>query len=139
MLLKYLTHYWFKMSFIDNYKTIGKQFTDAYYQAIDQNLNSVSQLYCPNAYITMMGEEMVGFDKFVQRLRDYGVYRFQHRIQEVDPQPINEQYLLITVTGTVTADGLNYNRFSETFTLMRPDTFGGNTCHVKNHLFRLIA
>ena len=135
------------MSVYDNYRQIADEFVNTYYQTMDRDIAGVNQMYLQEACISLLGDEMVGFQNYLYRLQNtYSVFRFHHQIHEVDPQPIQEDVILITVTGRVTADGRNYNRFVETFTLVQEghnQGFGFQhnyqpTFYIRNQIFRMI-
>ena len=134
------------MNLHQSYKEIGKEFAHNYYSEIDRDLNAVGYMYYTDTYITVIGEEVLGYQAFIDTLHRYSVYRLHHQIQEVDCQPVTDDLMIINVTGQLTSDGVNYNRFSETFTLMRDgggsnlfgQPAGGNTFHIRNQMLRMI-
>lgn len=120
---------------VTQHKQIATEFVRYYYGNLSSSLGSVAPSYFSDSFFTILGEEGMGFGYYLQRMQLLGVQRLAYHSLEIDSQPITNEMLLIVVNGKVTADGINYNTFSETFTLVKDNL---NGFHIRNQILRLL-
>ena len=119
-----------------SYREITKEFCIQYYTMYDSSFMNLANFYAPDSCFTYLDEEIVGFYGLVQRLRQYGIWKFTHHHVNVNSQPLSSSAVLITVTGTISVNNsVLHNRFSETMVLQR---MNANKFYVVNTMFRLI-
>ena len=125
-----------------NYKELGNQFCQEYYQRCDTNFQSLVYLYKPESVFTYLDNECLGFNNLFQLWTNhYGINSFRHQIKSVNSQPLGTRSLLITATGLVGANMhlpgcQNMFPFVETFLLQKDNN---NQFHVYNTIFKILA
>ncbi|KAI9594598.1 nuclear transport factor 2 [Syncephalis fuscata] len=116
--------------------SVGKSFTDFYYNTFDTNRSNLSSLYRPESMLSFEGSPHQGAASIVEKLTSLPFQKVQHKVNTIDVQPSNLQSgsLLVAITGQLLIDDSPYPQlFNQTFQLI-PD---GGSYYVLNDIFRL--
>ncbi len=119
-----------------NYKRITEEFCRQYYSLYDNNFPGLSQMYKPESCFTYLDEEIQGFSNFVEKLRQFNIYKFTHQSVNVNSQPVGDRTVLIVVTGKLCVNNSTYEqKFTETIMLQRDDQ---NRFFIYHTIFKLV-
>jgi hypothetical protein len=121
-----------------NYKDIAKQFSKKYYENYDSDYNKLEAMYLPTAMFTYLEEEFLGFANFKKKLQQLNIKSFQHSLNTIDVQPINQDKLYIMMTGTMSVNGdFSRIKFSEFICLSKGSN--DNNFYISNTMFRIVT
>jgi hypothetical protein len=119
----------------NNYKTIAEDFCIKYYTIYDNNFMDLNNIYYAESQFTFLGNEIIGFSNFVNKLRDLGIYKFLHHNMNIVVQPIGPANLIITVSGFISLNSsLILNKFVETIFIQRDNN---NLLYVCSTVFKI--
>lgn len=120
-----------------NFKQIGEQFAQAYYQTYDAKQN-LATFYEENSLFTFEGQDIQGAQNIMQKLGSLGFQQVQHAVQKCQCQPVpgSPDKVLVTVIGDMMVNGSQKVKFVEIFQLMKKPT--GNW-FVLNNTFNVIT
>ena len=120
----------------DNYRYITEEFCKQYYNLYNSDFLQLANMFHKDCYITFLGEEMVGFNHYAEKLRQLNIYKFVHKTMQVSSQPVGQRTLLINVAGRI---AVNYSiedyRYSESILLQKDSN---NKFYIHNIIFKLI-
>jgi hypothetical protein len=122
------------VNIVTQHKQIANEFVRYYYGNLSNNLGSVAPSYFADSFLTILEVEGIGFGHYLQQMQLIGVQRLGYHIFNIFSQPITNDMLLIVVFGKLTANGINYEAFSETFTLVKDSQ---NGFHIRNQILQL--
>lgn len=119
-----------------SYKKIAFSFCQHYYQTWDTNFPMVSKLYISNPKITYFETKFNNIHSWVNYIKNFQkVWKFEHINFSVTAQPLDNNTILIQVSGTITVnDNVYWNRFSETLIIQRNIW---NKWYISNSIFHL--
>jgi hypothetical protein len=121
-----------------SYKDIAKQFSKKYYENYDSDYYKLEGMYLPTAMFTYLEEEFVGFANFKKKLQQLNIKAFQHSVNTIDVQPINQDKLYIMTTGTMSVNGdFSRIKFSEFICLSKGAN--DNNFYISNTMFRIVT
>merc|ERR1719230_288333 len=101
-----------------NFKQIGEQFVQHYYQTFDSNRQQLAPLYNNESLLTFEDEQHQGAPNIVQKLASLPFQKVQHQVVKCDCQPTVDGGVLIFVTGNlVVDDNQNPLKFAQVFQL----------------------
>lgn len=120
-----------------DYTQIGEEFRDVYYNLYDTNFFALDQMYDPKACITFMDDEFAGFTPFLNSVRGpRGIFKFDHSEVKTSTQPIGDSILLVTFTGLVNINNINFKRrYTETLILHK---INATQMTIINSVFRMM-
>lgn len=120
-----------------NFRQIATAFCNHYYATYDSDYYGLAELYTPNSCFSYQGDEVVGFDRWVNLMTNkYGYYGFRHIVYSIDAQPVGNMGLLVIVTGNLVLDNsLIGKKFTEAM-LLHND--GQNRFYVYHTVFRFV-
>jgi hypothetical protein len=120
----------------NNYNSIGLEFLKYYYRLWDNNFPAIGNLYCDNPAITYLDIDYTNFNNYMWSIRNQGIYKFSHWNYNWKCQPINNNSILIAVTGNIsTNDSIYCRKFTETIIIQR-DIF--DNWYILNTIFQLL-
>jgi len=118
------------------YKELTKKFCKDYYFTYDNKFPHLKSLYKPESMFTYLDDEIQGFNKYLQRIKDYGIKKFKHYKINVNSQPVGKSTLLISVNGQISINNSNKkNNFMETILLQKSND---NKYFIYHTIFKLI-
>jgi len=125
------------MALNPNYESIGKAFTDQYYQMFDNPATRAQLQALYNAEQSLMsfeGQQMQGSAKIMEKIQSLTFQKIAHLITAVDCQPMFDGGILINVLGQLKTDDDIPQSFMQNFVL-RPaqDSF-----FIEHDIFRLV-
>ncbi|EIW85474.1 nuclear transport factor 2 [Coniophora puteana RWD-64-598 SS2] len=120
-----------------DFKAVGKQFTEFYYQTFDSSRAGLKDLYRPNSMLTWESKEIVGAESIVEHLQNLPFQSVVHKITTIDAQPSSEdgRNILVSITGQLVVDeDIEHPLpFSQVFQLVQQ----AGSYFVFNDMFRL--
>ena len=120
----------------NNYEKLGEEFCKYYYSMFDQNFPGLSSIYIQNPCITFQDDKFASFEEFNRRMHNEGIWSFTHHEIKGNSQPVGQDGLLVTVTGTLSKNAsLVRHRFKETVLLHRD---GNNRFFIHNSIFKIL-
>ncbi|KAF9277520.1 Nuclear transport factor 2 [Mortierella alpina] len=115
--------------------TLAQQFIKYYYETFDSGRSQLAPLYRPTSMLSFEGNPTMGDAAIVEKLAGLPLDGLRHNISTQDAQPLENNGILITVTGQLLAPGeTNPQFFCQTFHL-KPD---GGSYFIQNDIFRLV-
>merc|ERR1712228_565828 len=112
----------------------GKAFVQHFYNAFDSNVDSLAGLYQPSSMLTFEGNQVLGSQAIIQKLKSFGAVK--HTVQTLDVQPSsNPNSIYLHITGMIQIGGDNPLHFTEFFSLV---STGPGAYYVHNVIFRLV-
>ena len=104
-----------------DYKQIAEDFCEYYYSTYDNNINDLSNLYKCDSIFTYLGQEIKGFDKLCNCIKNkHNIYKFDHIINNIYSQPLGKKTILITVLGIVKINNcIDEDKFHETIIIQK--------------------
>ena len=119
------------------YKDITKKFLKYYYNNYDNSFGKLNTLYKENSYFTWLKEEIVGFQNYINRLKQYNIKKFKHNNKiNYSSQPVGTNSILINVTGKISINNSIFqHQFSETIVLVRDKN---NKFYIPHTMFVLL-
>jgi len=125
------------MALNPNYESIGKAFTDQYYQMFDNPATRAQLQALYNSEQSLMsfeGQQMQGAAKIMEKIQSLTFQKIAHLITAVDCQPMFDGGILINVLGQLKTDDDIPQSFMQNFVL-RPaqDSF-----FIEHDIFRLV-
>jgi hypothetical protein len=123
------------------YHKIATDFYKYYYNLWDSNPLLIKDLYNNQnnqnnqTKITYMGYVFNNFNSLIYYLRSIKIYKFDHLSTCVTSQPIDDNTILINVTGTIAVNSIFFEKYSETILLNRNIW---NNYYITNSMFSLI-
>jgi len=125
------------MALNPNYESIGKAFTDQYYQMFDNPATRAQLQALYNADQSLMsfeGQQMQGAAKIMEKLQSLTFQKIAHLITAVDCQPMFDGGILINVLGQLKTDDDIPQSFMQNFVLKpAQDSF-----FIEHDIFRLV-
>lgn len=118
-----------------DYKKIAQDFCEKYYVAFDNNFMAIGNLCKNKTKFTFFRKEVMGFNKLFKLLQKHNIYTFKHHNIDVNAQPINDNSLLIHSTGSLSINGSNQKKYSETLILHKNTK---NRFYIKNLIIKFI-
>jgi len=123
-----------------DFKNIGQQFAQAYYQAYDsRNFQSLLSFYEAHSLFTFEDEDIQGATPIVTKLSQLGFQSVQHSVTKCKCQPVPgaADKVMVNVVGSMMVNGSQNVKFSENFLLSKkpPQTPGW---FVLNNTFSVI-
>jgi hypothetical protein len=120
----------------EKYKELTKDFCSTYYKIYDEQFSNLHKLYRSDAKFTYIDEEFSGFDSLLSRINGYNIFKFNHHSISANGQPINNNSLLLNITGTLSINtSPTKYKFSETLFLQCDNNNKFNVC---NTIFKFI-
>eukprot|EP01104_Vermistella_antarctica_P004814 TRINITY_DN15234_c0_g1_i1.p1 TRINITY_DN15234_c0_g1~~TRINITY_DN15234_c0_g1_i1.p1 ORF type:complete len:125 (+),score=14.03 TRINITY_DN15234_c0_g1_i1:130-504(+) len=119
-----------------DFKTIGKQFVDFYYQTFDSNRSGLGNLYQQNSMLTFENSEVMGRDAILQKLGSLKFATCQHVVKSLNFQPTPGNGVLVLCSGELKLDQSPPLAFGQVFHLM-PLPGNPNGYYVHNDMFSL--
>ncbi|KAL2008024.1 hypothetical protein VTN00DRAFT_8006 [Thermoascus crustaceus] len=119
-----------------DYKAVGEQFVNFYYQTFDTDRKNLAGLYRDHSMLTFEGSASQGTAAILEKLTNLPFQKVAHKVSTFDAQPSNEVGgILVTVTGVLLVDEeQNPHSYTQTFQLI-PDQ---GSYFVLNDVFRLV-
>jgi hypothetical protein len=124
-----------------DFRTIGTQFLTAYYNTFSTDIKALSNYYLPTALVTYMLEEYGGIEAIRNKFNTLQLQNPKHTIIKSSVQPVDENRILIMVTGTITESGQNswlvlkpeikVTNYTETFILINEN----KNWFIQHHIF----
>ncbi len=99
------------------HRRISEEFIRYYYRQWDNNFPAILNLYS-NPTITFLGHNMNNPYHIMNYFKRNGIYRFEHERVLGSSQPINNDSILINITGTIRFNNNRHN-FIETLVIKR--------------------
>ena len=123
-------------SLLGNYHEITKEFCKEYYSNFNLDHGLLSKYYKDNSLITFMDHEFTGFNQLNNFLNSQGVYNFKHYKFHVNPQPVNNDGIVIVVNGFLTlGNSPCLQRFNEVLMLKRDNH---NNFYICQSIFNIV-
>jgi len=118
------------------YRTVCENFAKTYYHMRDNKLNDMANIYKPNVMFTFMNDEIIGYNKFLERMYYYGLTKMTHHKIDITAQPINHKMVLISTVGTVSFNNSMFQKkFAETVILQ---AYEGNKLLIRQSIFKIV-
>lgn len=121
----------------NQHSVISSEFCKNYYGTWDNNFPMIRNLYSEESMISFLGNEFHSFDQVFDWVKSQGIFRFSHLNITGTSQIINNNSILINVTGTINIQGY-YGSFNHYFVETLIIRNGCNRWHITNSLFRLV-
>lgn len=119
-----------------HYRIFSEEFFRYFYNLYDTNYAGLHFFFSKNSTLTFSNEEYCGYNDLLFRLQQKGIMKFTHTNLSINAQPVDNRFLLATVTGVVSINNsFLQNRFVETILLQRDD-YGKVT--IFNMMFRVL-
>jgi len=123
-----------------NYKYIGENLVEQYISIYDSmDYRQLDSCFHPNAKITFIEEEMVGFNAMLNTAYyNHGIVKFDHQINSIDTQPLGDTTVMIMITGLIAVNSnfVDVRHFSEVILVNRQSS---GAYVIINSILRLIA
>lgn len=125
-----------KIDVQNSFRQIAEEFCKYYYTVYDNNFLELANLCLPNTLFTYMDEELIGFNRLVEKINKHYIYKFHHKQININFQPVGNNGIIILSTGTISLnDSIIENRFTESILLEMDDK---NRFFIINNLFKII-
>ena len=119
-----------------SYTTIAMNFCNFYYTNYDNNFASLTALFSDNAHITFQGEEFLGFNNYITKLKQFSIVRFKHDTVNCVVQPITPDKIMISSHGYIHINNAtNKHVYIETLVLQK-DIF--NNFSIVNNIVKIL-
>merc|ERR1740139_1124425 len=104
-----------------NFKAIGDQFAQQYYQIYDSNRQGLGQFYEAQSLLTWEEENVQGQQQILQKLTTLPFQQVQHQVSSCQGQPVlgSPDKVLIICVGNMLVNGSQNVKFTELFQLMK--------------------
>ena len=101
-----------------NYKLVAEKFLEFYYGLYDNDFARLESVYTQNPMITFADEAFSKFSDLHRKLTsDYRICKFIHQNISFNAQPINENTILINVSGDLRVNAFDGGKFTETIVI----------------------
>ncbi|EAT84265.2 hypothetical protein HBI56_109390 [Parastagonospora nodorum] len=118
-----------------DFDAIGKQFVEYYYATFDRNRAELAALYRDQSMLTFEAQGIMGAPAIVEKLQNLPFQQIQHRTDTVDCQPVDENGIVVLVTGALLVEGSDKPMsFTQVFHLRKD----AEQWFVFNDVFRLV-
>ncbi|XP_023220501.1 probable nuclear transport factor 2 [Centruroides vittatus] len=124
------------MSLNPQFDTIGRSFVNQYYLMFDdpaQRANLANFYNEEKSLMTFEGQQLFGRAKIMEKIQGLTFQKIQHQITSIDPEPMFDGGILISVLGQLKTDDDPPHTFNQTFVL-KPL---GDGFYVEHDVFRL--
>mmetsp|Transcript_25806 Transcript_25806/g.31814 ORF Transcript_25806/g.31814 Transcript_25806/m.31814 type:complete len:122 (-) Transcript_25806:174-539(-) len=112
---------------------VAQAFVQHFYTTFDSSPEGLASLYSAQSMLTFEGNQLMGSESIMQKLRSVGPVK--HDVKSMDVQPSsNANAVVIFVTGNIKIGGDNPLHFCEMFQLV---STGPGAYYVHNDVFRL--
>jgi hypothetical protein len=120
-----------------NYEQLGIEFCKCYYKMFDDDFPSLGKLYIDGPRITFRDDKFGSFDELKWRVYDNKIWSFTHHEINGNVQPIDNDSVLISTYGVISANGsITRHKFNETLLLCRNRSNG--RFYIHNSIFNLV-
>ena len=118
-----------------DFDAVGKCFAHQYYQWLSSNFENLRTVYRTNSLVTWNGEQIVGGDSLLGKLRAMN-YKRAIVLNEIDCHPVAPDNVLVVVQGELKFEGEAHSlTFNDSFFLKHDQ--GG--WFVQNQLSRILG
>lgn len=117
-----------------DFQTVGQQFIQHYYQTMTANRAGLSALYSDQSLMTYEGEQFMGVEQIMGKLNQLPNLAIDSASAVFDFQPSVNEGIFVLVNSSLSIEGGNPMRFTQTFLLQKG---GASGYYVANEVFRL--
>jgi hypothetical protein len=118
-----------------DYKHIAQEFCIEYYTLYDENVEKLKKMYHCDSKFIYMDHEFSGFDNWMSALKQNGYWKFNHKNMSVNVIPICDTNISINITGRVSINNMNEERFTENIMLQKD---GYNNFYICTTMFKTL-
>ena len=123
-----------------DFNTVGKQFSQYYYQLFSSDRNQLTTLYNNMSCLSFEGDNVMGKDAIVKKLASLPFQKVRHVPTLVDAQPVinvdNGKAVFVTIIGKIHVDEDPEKGFFQSF-MLRPNDESASSFYIANETFRL--
>lgn len=121
----------------DCYEKVASDFCQNYYRIWDNDFNMICKLYISSPMITYLDMKFNKVYYLINYIKNsQGICKFDHINFKGTGQPLDENSILIQITGTITVNNsIHWRKYTETLIIKRNIW---NTWHISNSIFSLI-
>ncbi len=111
-----------------DYSKIAQEFCMEYYALYDENVEKLRKMYHANSKFVYLDHEIDGFETWLNALKHNGFYKFAHYNMNVNVIPLSDKNISINITGRMSINHRNEQRFTENIILQKDDSNSFSIC-----------
>lgn len=123
-----------------DFKAVGEQFCNYYYQLFQNDRNQLTTLYSDQSCLSFENDNVMGKQAIVDKLARLPFRSCRHTITKCDPQPVigidGGKAVFVSIIGKIFVDEDPEKGFFQTF-LLRPNDDSGSGYFISNETFSL--
>jgi hypothetical protein len=118
-----------------DYTQIAQAFCLEYYTLYDDNIEKLKKMYHSDAKFVYLDNEFDSFNTWLKAINDNHFWKFTHYNMNVNVIPICDSNLSITITGKMSVNNGNEQRFTENIILQKDNN---NNFYICTTMFKII-
>lgn len=107
----------------ENYREITESLTKDFFQCLDSDLYNMHNYFTDQVLITFLNSEFIGYNTLYNEMSKDNIWKLKHSNLNCCGQPLDNNSILITVTGDVQVNGsFVKNSFTTTLVLNKDNS-----------------